>query len=64
MKYLNMNQFDLGAESGRLGFELMAESAAQLVETCDAGDPEALHKAVVDVTEIAKRMRQGHRGAA
>ena len=55
---------ELGAESSRLGFGPMAESAAQLVETCGTRDPEALHKAVVDVTEIAKRVRQGHRGAA
>jgi hypothetical protein len=55
---------DLGGESCRLGFELMAESAALLAETCANPDPDALHKAVVDLTEIAKRVRQGHRGAA
>jgi hypothetical protein len=55
---------DLGSQSDRLGFELMAASAARLIDSCDAHDPDALHKAVVDVTEIAQRVRQGHRGAS
>jgi len=55
---------DLGALAGVLGFEPLAASAARLVERCDEADADGLHKAVVDVTEIAQRVRQGHRGAA
>ena len=55
---------ELGTESARLGYESMAESASRLVDACDGIDRDTLHKAVVDVTEIAQRVRQGHRGAA
>jgi hypothetical protein len=47
-----------------LGYELLSEVARQLREACDDPNPVAAHKAVVDFTELSKRVRRGHRSAA
>jgi hypothetical protein len=54
----------LGTDSDRLGFEVLRDAAGRLASACGGDDRDAVHEAVVDVTEIAQRIRQGHRGAA
>jgi hypothetical protein len=47
-----------------LGYPPLADAARRVAAAC--GDPagEALRKSVVDLTEVAQRVRRGHRSAA
>jgi hypothetical protein len=47
-----------------LGYDSLSEAARQIAEACLERNPVAAHKAVVDFTEISKRVRRGHRSAA
>ncbi len=53
-----------GDESSELGYEPLAVAAHELALACRERNPEAVHKSVVDITELSKRVRIGHRGAA
>jgi hypothetical protein len=53
----------LAAKALELGFDLLAASATDVEGCCLAGDEEAARKALVDLTEISKRIRTTHRGA-
>lgn len=48
----------------QLGYDSLAEAARQIAEACLERNPVAAHKAVVDFTELSKRVRRGHRSAA
>lgn len=54
----------LAAEADRLGYPGMAVSAKGVAMAAedDAGDE--LQETIVELTELAQRVRQGHRGAA
>ena len=54
----------LAAEALPLGYAPMAEAASRVAEACAQLDPDVAHKAVSDVTELAQRIRRGHRSAA
>jgi len=54
----------LVARCRELGYESLSDAARQLVEACGDPNPMAAHKAVVDFTELSKRVRRGHRSAA
>ena len=47
-----------------LGYDSLAETARQIADACLERNPVAAHKAVVDFTELSKRVRRGHRSAA
>lgn len=47
-----------------LGYESLGEVALQITAACLEDNPVAAHKAVVDFTELSKRVRRGHRSAA
>lgn len=47
-----------------LGYDSLADAARQIAEACLERNPVAAHKAVVDFTELSKRVRRGHRSAA
>ena len=47
-----------------LGYESLAEVAGQITAACREENPVAAHKAVVDSTELSKRVRRGHCSAA
>jgi hypothetical protein len=47
-----------------LGYESLADVAQQMRAACSEQNPVAAHKAVVDFTELSKRVRRGHRSAA
>lgn len=54
---------DLARRADELGFGSLAASAGALEGCCGARDPEELREVLLDLTEIAKRVRMGHRGA-
>jgi hypothetical protein len=47
-----------------LGFAPVAESAERIRAACSERNPEAVRKSVQDLTEVAQRVRRGHRSAA
>jgi hypothetical protein len=47
-----------------LGYASLADTARQIAEACLERNPVAAHKAVVDFTELSKRVRRGHKSAA
>ena len=53
-----------GAEAAELGYGPLADAAERIAAACDERNPESVHKAVADLTELSKRARSGHRGAA
>ncbi|MBW2542918.1 MAG: hypothetical protein JRF15_12595 [Deltaproteobacteria bacterium] len=54
---------DLGTAADALGFELLAASAWELKRCCLPDSAEQIRETLIDLTEIAKRVRMGHRGA-
>lgn len=53
----------LGSTAEGLGFGVLAASASDVEGCCLAREPEEVRDALIDLTEIAKRIRMGHRGA-
>jgi hypothetical protein len=47
----------------QLGYPALMESAARLADACHAGDSEGALEALVALTEVARSVRRGHRGA-
>ncbi len=54
----------LSEEADRLGYPGMAVSALAVATTADDDPRDELQETIVELTEIAQRIRQGHRGAA
>ena len=54
----------LEAQAFEVGFEPMAVAAARVQEACDEVSADAVHKAVAALTEVASRIRRGHRSFA
>ena len=54
---------DLGSAAEELGFELLAASAWELKRCCLPDSADQVRETLIDLTEIAKRVRMGHRGA-
>jgi hypothetical protein len=54
----------LDERASQLGYLPVAESAQRIRSACGERSPEAVRKAVQDLTEIAQRVRRGHRSAA
>jgi len=53
----------LGTDALELGFDLLAASASDLERCCLTDSVEQVRETLIDLTEIAKRIRMGHRGA-
>ncbi len=53
----------LGVDATELGFDLLAASASELERCCQSYSVEQVRETLIDLTEIAKRVRMGHRGA-
>ena len=53
----------LAKQADALGFDLLAASAHAVEGCCGAADAEEVREVLLDLTEIAKRIRRGHRGA-
>jgi hypothetical protein len=54
----------LADDAERLGFSYLASCAAVIDGAGLEQDREAAHKSVVEITQIARRVRLGHRGSA
>jgi hypothetical protein len=54
---------DLGTTANELGFDLLAASAWELKRCCLPDSMEQVRETLIDLTDIAKRVRMGHRGA-
>jgi hypothetical protein len=46
-----------------LGFDLLAASASDLERCCLSDSVEQVRETLIDLTEIAKQVRMGHRGS-
>jgi hypothetical protein len=55
---------DLAVLAEELGYPLMAQGARRVAAASRERSPEAAHKAVSGLTELAQRIRRGHRSAA
>lgn len=55
---------DLARESEPLGYPQLAAVASNVRRACQAGKPDEAQAALVELTELARRIRLGHRGAA
>lgn len=54
----------LSTESDRLGYPSMAMSAKGVAMAAEDDLSDALQETIIELTELAQRIRQGHRGAA
>ena len=54
----------LSERATELGYAPVSDSALRIRAACGERSPEAVRKAVLDLTEIAQRVRRGHRSAA
>jgi hypothetical protein len=54
----------LSTDSDRLGYPGLALSATGVALASEDDRSDVLQEAVIELTEIAQRIRQGHRGAA
>ncbi len=55
---------ELRQVANELGYGPLAECAAAIVAASGERDVESTHKQLVELTDIAQRVRLGHRGAA
>jgi hypothetical protein len=53
----------LGTTALELVFDLLAASASDLERCCLSDSVEQVRETLIDLTEIAKQVRMGHRGA-
>ena len=54
----------LSNEARELGYEPLADCVDRMAASCQERNPEALYKAVADLTQMAQRVRRGHRTCA
>jgi len=54
----------LSSDAERLGYPVMAQVAKAVAMAAEDGKTSAMQECVVDLTDIAQRVRRGHRGAA
>lgn len=54
----------LGNDAERLGYPAMAQNAKNVAMAAEDAKVEVLQEAVIDLTDLAQRIRRGHRGAA
>jgi hypothetical protein len=60
---LHKQSSDLHDEAAQLGYPVLAEAATALSEACTGADREGALERLVALTEIARSVRRGHRGA-
>ncbi len=51
----------LAAEAAELGFPVLERAAAQAAGVAASGDTAGTHKSLVQLTEVVRRVRLGHR---
>jgi len=63
LEELSSQARELGTTALALGFDLLAASASDLERCCLSDSRERVRETLLDLTEIATRVRMGHRGA-
>jgi hypothetical protein len=54
----------LARQADEAGFPPLSQSAAEVAEAARNRHAEYAHKALVELTYVARRIRQGHRGSS
>jgi len=54
---------ELAREATSLGLPPLASAALRVVASCRAGEPLQARSAIVDLTDVVRRVRMGHRGS-
>jgi len=60
---LAANASELSLDAAKAGFASLSRGAAGVADAAGEGGRATSHKALVELTEIARRIRLGHRGA-
>lgn len=55
---------ELGGEAEAVGFEALVAGAREVERACREEIPGEVHAGLVELTELSRRIRLGHRGAA
>ncbi len=55
---------ELARDGDAMGYPALVAAVQRVIEASGDAQPEATHKALVDLTELAQRVRRGHRSAA
>ena len=55
---------DLSKQANELGYPMFAEAAGLVVQACEADEPETAEQGLLEMTDLARRIRDAHRGAA
>ena len=63
LEELSNQAHKLGTTALELGFDLLAASASDLGRCCVSDSVEQVRETIIDLTEIATRVRMGHRGS-
>jgi hypothetical protein len=53
----------LGIDATKVGFDSLASTAYAVEDACRQGSASDVHKNLVELTEVARRIRLGHRGS-
>jgi hypothetical protein len=61
---LEMLSGDLATQSSHLGYLELSEAAEQVSGACKDRDGEIAQECMMELTEVSRRIRLGHRGAA
>lgn len=64
MARLRIQALELEATASELGYPSLGAASRQVSGGCDEQNPEAVHKAMTDLTAVSQRIRRGHRSAA
>lgn len=54
----------MAADAGRLGYPDLEKAAQSVLRACEEESKQAIQESLVALTEVARRVRLGHRGAA
>jgi hypothetical protein len=60
---LSKSAGELGSDAAEVGFDTLSGAACSIQQACGHGAAEDARKALEELTEIARRVRLGHRGA-
>jgi hypothetical protein len=55
---------DLASDAAGLGLPALVATAERVAFCCRAGDAASAHDAILELTDVVRRVRLGHRGAA
>lgn len=54
---------ELGVDAAKAGFDALSRVALSIQKACGSGAADDARKALEELTELSRRIRQGHRGA-